>query len=206
MREFLKGLELDKETIDTIMAEHGKLLTGTKEKNETLSEQLKAAQEGLAAANTEIESFKSMDIDSIKKAADDYKSKYEEAEKEAASKIADMEYTAALKDALADEKFSSEYARSGIINDIRAKGLKYDGGKILGLEDALTALKEAQPEAFKSNIAAPVGAEYAGDRRHQHGAAGVTLEAYKKMKQQDKIKFKQENPTLYMQFKAALGF
>lgn len=32
MREFLKGLELDKETIDTIMAEHGKLITEAKEK------------------------------------------------------------------------------------------------------------------------------------------------------------------------------
>ena len=31
MREFLKGLELDKETIDTIMAEHRKLITEAKE-------------------------------------------------------------------------------------------------------------------------------------------------------------------------------
>ena len=31
MREFLKGLDLDKELIDTIMAEHGKYLTGLKE-------------------------------------------------------------------------------------------------------------------------------------------------------------------------------
>ena len=30
MREFLKGLDLDKELIDTIMAEHGKQLTGLK--------------------------------------------------------------------------------------------------------------------------------------------------------------------------------
>lgn len=31
MREFLKGLELDKETIDTIMAEYGKNVTGLRE-------------------------------------------------------------------------------------------------------------------------------------------------------------------------------
>ena len=31
MREFLKGLELDSELIDTIMAEHGKLVTKDKE-------------------------------------------------------------------------------------------------------------------------------------------------------------------------------
>lgn len=36
MREFLKGLELDKETIDTIMAEVGKHHTGLKEQIEEL--------------------------------------------------------------------------------------------------------------------------------------------------------------------------
>ena len=34
MREFLKGLELDKEVIDSIMAEHGKYITGLKEQIE----------------------------------------------------------------------------------------------------------------------------------------------------------------------------
>ena len=40
MREFLKGLELDKETIDTIMAEHGKLITEAKEQILELKEQV----------------------------------------------------------------------------------------------------------------------------------------------------------------------
>lgn len=40
MREFLKGLDLDKETIDTIMAEHGKHLTGLKEQVEDYKSQV----------------------------------------------------------------------------------------------------------------------------------------------------------------------
>lgn len=40
MREFLKGLELDKETIDTIMAEHGKLITEAKEEIMNLKQQV----------------------------------------------------------------------------------------------------------------------------------------------------------------------
>ena len=40
MREFLKGLELDKETIDTIMAEHGKLITEAKEEILNLKQQV----------------------------------------------------------------------------------------------------------------------------------------------------------------------
>ena len=41
MREFLKGLELDKETIDTIMAEHGKLITESKEETSKLEKEIK---------------------------------------------------------------------------------------------------------------------------------------------------------------------
>jgi len=40
MREFLKGLDLDKETIDTIMAEYGKNVTGYKEQIEDYKKQI----------------------------------------------------------------------------------------------------------------------------------------------------------------------
>jgi len=40
MREFLKGLDLDKETIDTIMAEHGKYITEAKEQIMELKDQV----------------------------------------------------------------------------------------------------------------------------------------------------------------------
>ena len=42
MREFLKGLDLDKETIDTIMAEHGKHLTGLKEQVDDYKSQVES--------------------------------------------------------------------------------------------------------------------------------------------------------------------
>lgn len=47
MREFLNGLELDSETIDTIMAEHGKLVTKDKEKIQKLQDELKTTKESL---------------------------------------------------------------------------------------------------------------------------------------------------------------
>lgn len=42
MREFLKGLELEKEKIDSIMAEHGKYLSAEKEKAENLQNEIKS--------------------------------------------------------------------------------------------------------------------------------------------------------------------
>ena len=55
MREFLKGLELDNETIDTIMAEHGKYITGLKEKNEEYKDMISKYEEDIKQLNTSIE-------------------------------------------------------------------------------------------------------------------------------------------------------
>lgn len=52
MREFLKGLELEKEMIDKIMAEHGKHLTG-------LNEQINDLKKQNESSTKEIENYKS---------------------------------------------------------------------------------------------------------------------------------------------------
>ena len=55
MREFLKGLELDKETIDTIMAEHGKYLTGLKEQVEDLKKEAEGYKTQITELNGKLE-------------------------------------------------------------------------------------------------------------------------------------------------------
>lgn len=55
MREFLNALDLDSETVDTIMAEHGKLLTKDKEKIQKLQGELKNAKESLDKANKDVD-------------------------------------------------------------------------------------------------------------------------------------------------------
>lgn len=54
----------------------------------------------------------------------------------------------ALVKALAGEKFTSEFAKTGIISMIKEKGLKREGEKILGLDDYMTELRESQKDAF----------------------------------------------------------
>lgn len=55
MREFLNALDLDSETVDTIMAEHGKLLTKDKEKIQKLQGELKDVKESLDKANKDVD-------------------------------------------------------------------------------------------------------------------------------------------------------
>jgi hypothetical protein len=166
MREFLKGLELDKETIDTIMAEHGKLLTGSKEQieelkaaNKTLGGELAAATttaEQHAASITELTAklaqFDGLDAESLKGQAAtisaEWQGKLTQAEKDAADKIAAIKFDAAVMEGLADVKFTSSFAKSAIAGLIREKGLQLDNGKILGFEDAIATLRESNADAF----------------------------------------------------------
>lgn len=141
MREFLKGLDLDKETIDTIMAEHGKLLTSAKESVENLKAQL-------AEANTSIESFRGMDIDGIKAAADEWKAKAEQAEQDAAAKIADMEFNGLLDTAITGAKGKNAKALRGLL-DIDT--LKASSNQSDDIKAALDALKESDGYLFDTD-------------------------------------------------------
>lgn len=55
MREFLKGLELDQETIDTIMAEYGKNVTNYKEKIDGYKEEVEGYKKQISELNGTIE-------------------------------------------------------------------------------------------------------------------------------------------------------
>jgi len=89
--EFLKGLGLTDEQIQSIQAESGKEIQKYKDDNATLKADNDNKQELLENANKEIASYKDMDIEGIKKSAEDYKTKYETAENDYKAKIAEME-------------------------------------------------------------------------------------------------------------------
>jgi septal ring factor EnvC (AmiA/AmiB activator) len=128
MREFLKGLDLDGELIDTIMAEHGKLVTKDKEELQTLKSQMKELKEN-------------------SKNADELQSKYEELvkaneEREAREKAEEEDkiLTNNINEVFGDKQFTSEYARVGLTNDIKNELNKPEnkGRSIKDIFDTLT--------------------------------------------------------------------
>lgn len=150
MREFLKGLELDDETIDTIMVEHGKLVTKDKEEINNLKKQVDDA-------NKKIQSYKDMDIESIKKSADEWKTKFEEIEanqKAEKEKSIREERTNAFFN---EVKFASESAKAGVIAQFNEKDFKYDEEtkKFQGASEWLEKLKTKDTGAFLSDVANP---------------------------------------------------
>ena len=70
MREFLKGLELDKEVIDTIMAEYGKQVQSYKEKLDEYESEITEYKANQVKSEAELEDYKSQ-VDTLNKTIED---------------------------------------------------------------------------------------------------------------------------------------
>ena len=137
--EDLKNQGLTDEQISFVMAENGKDIEKFKTENETNKTELKSVKEQLKSANETIESYKNMNIEDIKKSADDYKAKFEQSENERKSEIEKLKLSHAIDNALTK-------AGAKNLNAVKAtldlSNVKLDGDKLLGFDDLLKNSKE----------------------------------------------------------------
>lgn len=154
-RDFLKGLGLDDSIIDQIMDENGKDIQREKNAVNKVNQDLekyKAENEGLKTqlneANTQIQSFKEMDIDGIKASAEEWKTKYETDTKALNEKIAAKDYDYAIKDFMSNYKFIDDDVKETVINKFKAKEFKLEEGKFLGGEEFMKEYKENHKSLF----------------------------------------------------------
>lgn len=148
-RERLKELGLNDEQINEVMSEHGKSV----EKHKTLSDNAKTELEGvktqLKEANTQIQGFKDMDIESIKKSADDWETKYETDTKALKEQINQKEYNFNLEKYIAQHEFVSDFTKNAFIEEFKKKEFKIEDGKFLGADDFIKTFKESNAGVFK---------------------------------------------------------
>ena len=139
MREFLKGLELDKETIDTIMAEHGKLITEAKEKTQELENKVKEYETKIGELSSKAE-----DNTKVQEELDNLKKSIAENEAKAKAKAEDDALTKNITSAFGDKKFVNEYTKNAIISDIKTalKDSNNAGKSAKDLFEELTKDKE----------------------------------------------------------------
>jgi hypothetical protein len=148
-REFLKSLGIeDKAVIDSIMDENGKDINTEKSKYGDY-DSLKAS---IAEANKQIENFKSMDIDGIKKAADDYKQKFEISQAESKKQLEEMQFNHALENALSGAKARNIKAVKALLETENIK-LNKDGS-LTGLTEQLDKLKVENDYLFEAEKSA----------------------------------------------------
>ncbi len=77
-----------------------------------------------------------------------WQQKAKDAEKDYADKLAQRDFEDALKEEIGGYKFTSEAAKKAIMAEIREAGLKVKDGKILGLSDLISQMKEKDASAF----------------------------------------------------------
>lgn len=196
-REFLKELGLEDTAIDQIMNENGNDINKANEKVKTLEAEVSNTKELLTNANKEIDSYKSMDIDAIKKSADDYKKKYETAENDYKAKIAEMELNTKLEKYVDKLNLKNDIYKKEVISQIKEKELKFDGDVLLGGEELVKGFREKYADAFTDTKPKPNFADSTpGSLQNE-----VTKKDFKNMSYQSKLKLYNENPELYKQLK-----
>lgn len=137
---------LESEQIDKVMALYGKAIAKKDNEIETLTNSKKELEEKVATYETKINEFNESAKDNA-----DWKTKYEELqtsikEQEAKRKAEEEDkiLTNNIASIFGDKKFTSDYAKNGLIADIKAELGKIEnkGKGIQEIFDALTKDKE----------------------------------------------------------------
>lgn len=154
-REELEKIGLTKEQIDEVMKMKGTLITEKDTKIDELSKNLDTVtterddlKTQLSNANTEIQSYKDMDVDGIKQKITDWETKYNEDTKALQEKLDKKDYDYKVKEKVSGLKFTSESAKKAFISDLTNKGLKVENDNLLGFDDFVKEYKQSDPGAF----------------------------------------------------------
>ena len=145
-REDLKELNLSDDALDKIMALHGADIEKHKSAVTNAKAEADALKKQLDEAGKQIESFKGMDVEGIKKAADDWKNKYEQSQKDAAAQLENVKFEHSLEGALSAAKAKNLKAVRALLNP---EGLKLSDDGIVGLKEQLEKIKAENDYLFE---------------------------------------------------------
>lgn len=119
-RAELEKLGISKEQVDAIMSLHGQSVEEIRKVGETSAAEAARLQNELKEAGKAIQGFKALDVDGIKKAADEYKAKLEKSEADRAAERAQFERQTSAKEILASMKPKSELVKKAALSDLMA--------------------------------------------------------------------------------------
>ena len=146
----LSALGLDEDIAQQIIVLHGKDIEKFKAELDTKAGELEALNAQLTEAGQTIESFKAMDVEGIKAAADEWKAKAETAQQEAESKLQAVKFDHALQDALREAKARNAKAVKALL-DLEQIKLS-DAGELEGFTDQISSIMEENSFLFEQEI------------------------------------------------------
>ena len=157
-KEFLEKLGITGEAADAIFAERGKEITEVNKKIESLTSENAKLNENINNISAEKDKLSKDAVDSsaIQKQFDDYKAEIAAMLSKRDAEAADKELTSKIESVFGDKKFTSDYARVGLINDIKAK-YNEEGNKssLSEIFDSLTKDKTGIFESTHKKLSIP---------------------------------------------------
>ena len=118
----------------------------SKEKYDSRMTELSGVRQQLTDANAEIQSYKDMDIDGIKKSAADWETKYNTDTAALNTRIENLQKESVAREFLSGQGFKSSLAKKAALSGMME--LEFKDGKFSGAEEYLKRLKEEDPESF----------------------------------------------------------
>ena len=159
-REFLTGLGLEKEIVESIMAEHGKSLGKAKDAQTQLADVNAKLTEAQAEVTnlTSIISTRDADIEKLKEASgtsetltaqlSELQKKYDDDKVEHEKVVKQTKKEAAIEIALTNAKARNNKAVKALLD---VESIEFDDNKLKGLDKQLEALKEESAFLFEQS-------------------------------------------------------
>lgn len=143
------GIEVaDEEKLKSMVAENYKTINEYEKKVNKLETERDTYKQNYEEAEETLKGFDGIDAEGMRKEIAEWKEKAENAEKDFKQKLYDRDFEDALNEAVNEIKFTSNAAKSTVLNQVKESGIKLVDGKIVGLNDVLKGIKEKDPEAF----------------------------------------------------------
>lgn len=146
--EDLQAQGLNEDQIKYVFAENGKDIAAEKKRADTVEKDRDSWKNRAETAENTLKGFEGKDFDAIQKDRDEWKQKAETAEADYKQQIYDRDFSDALSTAMESYKFSSDYAKTAVMAEIKSAGLKLLDGKIIGLNDMIESIKAKDASAF----------------------------------------------------------
>lgn len=143
--EFLKGLGLEQEVIDKIMAENGKDIEKHKVEAETAKASVTQLTTQLTERDTQLEALKKVDAEGLQAKITELQAANTEAQKKHEADIKAERLNFALESRLIKEGAVNTKAVRALLD---ASKVSLDGENLVGLDEQLKALKESEKWAF----------------------------------------------------------
>ena len=145
------GIEVPEEKKQGLETEFSESYREAQEFKE-LNTELEGIKGQLSQANEQIAGFKELDIEGVKQKAAEWEQKYNQAAENSAREIEQLKFDFALDRELTKAQARNPKAVKALLD---RDALKYDKGKIIGLEEQLETLKKNEDSAFLFGSAAP---------------------------------------------------